>query len=77
MTVKTNYGPLTYTIFTVAEDQYNVIISSPDAWLMADEGAPDEDDISTPEARTTNSARKVKALTQGITGKGYYILVVI
>lgn len=60
--------------FTVAESQYNEIISSPDAWVIPS----DDDDVdvdgtietnSEPaDLKTTNSARRVKALIEGVTG---------
>jgi hypothetical protein len=56
-------------IVAVAEDQYNEIISSPEAWLIADDGDQDgEDRTSAPDIKTTNSARRVKALIHGVTG---------
>lgn len=51
----------------VAEDQYNEIISASDAWLIADEGS--EDLNSERELRTTNSARRVKALVEQVTDR--------
>ena len=56
------------TIFTVALDQYNEIISAADAWLIVD----DEDDtqnISSFELRPTHSARRLKALVEQVTDR--------
>ena len=52
----------------VAEDQYNDIISSLDAWHIGDD--PVDADTSGTEAdfRPTNSARRVKMLIEQITG---------
>ena len=53
--------------FVVAEDQYQEIISAPDAWLVADEAS--EDTNSGLELRSTNSARRIKALVEQVTGE--------
>ncbi|KAI5123752.1 hypothetical protein M0805_000343 [Coniferiporia weirii] len=50
-----------------AEDQYNDIISSPDAWQIPDD--TEEDAASEREVRPTNSARRVKALIEQITDR--------
>lgn len=49
----------------VAEDQYNEIISAPDAWLITDDT---NEDAGEREIRSTNSARRVKALVEQVTG---------
>lgn len=59
-------GPILY-MHAVAEDQYNEIISAPDAWLVADEAG--EDVSSDHELRPTNSARRIKALVEQVTGE--------
>ena len=54
-------------------DQYLEIISASDAWLIADEEVEDES-ISRPadrEQRPTNSARRVKALVEQVTGRSF------
>jgi len=52
-------------ILLVAEDHYNDIINSPDAWMIADE-VRDEEAVL--DLRPTNSARRVKALIEQVTG---------
>ena len=61
---------LTGLVFIVAMDQYFEIISSPDAWLIADDDGEDETDTrpADRELRPTNSARRVKALVEQVTG---------
>ena len=54
-------------LYAVAEDQYHEIISAPDAWLVADEAG--EDTNSECELRSTNSARRIKALVEQVTGR--------
>ena len=49
-------------------DQYTEIISSGDAWLIADETASDEETGIDRELKPTNSARRVKALVEQVTG---------
>ena len=49
-------------------DQYTEIISSGDAWLIADETAEDEESGIDRELKPTNSARRVKALVEQVTG---------
>ena len=51
----------------VAEDQYNEIISAIDAWVIADDDQ-DEDGVQR-ELRSTNSARRIKALVEQVTGE--------
>jgi hypothetical protein len=51
----------------VAEDQYHEIISAPDAWLVTDEAS--EDVSHERELRSTNSARRMKALVEQVTGE--------
>ena len=51
---------------SVAEDQYNDIISASDAWHLSDDA--DEETINEKDVRSTNSARRVKALIEQITG---------
>ncbi|KAF5374888.1 hypothetical protein D9758_000035 [Tetrapyrgos nigripes] len=50
-----------------AEGQYHDIISSSDAWKVSDDG-PD-DDSSTSELKSTNSARRIKELTEQVTDR--------
>jgi len=49
----------------VVEDQYNDIISAPDAWLVSEDG---EDGLDSRGLRPTNSARKIKSLIEQVTG---------
>lgn len=51
-------------------DQYLDIISASDAWLIADEDEDAEHDarVTERELRPTNSARRVKALVEQVTG---------
>ena len=49
-------------------DQYIDIISAPDAWQIADDEPNDEDEIIDRELKPTNSARRVKALVEQVTG---------
>ena len=51
-------------------DQYFEIISASDAWLIADDDGDDEADLrpADRELRPTNSARRVKALVEQVTG---------
>jgi hypothetical protein len=58
---------LTLYILAVAEDQYHEIISAPDAWLVADDAS--EDASAECELRSTNSARRIKALVEQVTGE--------
>ena len=51
----------------VAEDLYNEILLAPDAWQVAVD--TEDDAASDREVRPTNSARRVKALIEQITGK--------
>lgn len=53
----------------VAMDQYIEIISAADAWLIADETVEDEEGVVDRELKPTNSARRVKALVEQVTGK--------
>lgn len=50
-------------------DQYMDIISGADAWVIA-EDAPedDEEEVVDHELKPTNSARRVKALVEQVTG---------
>ena len=51
-------------------DQYMEIISTQDAWLIADDTAEEEEDtIIDRELKPTNSARRVKALVEQVTGQ--------
>jgi len=54
---------------TVADDQYNEIISSPDAWQIADDVDELDSIMVDTDLRPTNSARRVKTLVEQITGK--------
>ena len=58
---------LTLSILAVAEDQYHEIISASDAWLVADDTS--EDASAERELRSTNSARRIKALVEQVTGE--------
>ena len=49
-------------------DQYMDIISAADAWQIADENVEDEETIIDKELKPTNSARRVKALVEQVTG---------
>ncbi|KAL4268439.1 RAD50-interacting protein 1 [Pleurotus pulmonarius] len=49
------------------EQQYNEIISSPDAWQIADDGADDKSRHI--DLKTTNSARQLKALVEQVTDR--------
>ena len=49
-------------------DQYMEIISAPDAWQIADDDPNDEDEGIDKELKPTNSARRVKALVEQVTG---------
>ncbi len=61
---------LTVCASIVAMDQYFEIISSSDAWLIADDDGEEESDTrpAVRELRPTNSARRVKALVEQVTG---------
>ncbi|KAJ2919243.1 hypothetical protein MD484_g1120, partial [Candolleomyces efflorescens] len=48
------------------EDQYHEIVSSPDAWFVADE---DEEEIVARDVRATNSARRIRALVNQVTDR--------
>ncbi|KAJ7596730.1 TIP-1 family-domain-containing protein [Mycena floridula] len=50
------------------EDQYQEIISSPDAWQLADDD-PTADASTSRDLKTTNSARRVKALVEQVTDR--------
>ncbi|KAI0320451.1 RINT-1 family protein [Amylostereum chailletii] len=53
-----------------AMDQYNEIISAPDAWTVADEAIDGQDgDSSETELRPTVSARRLKALVEQVTDR--------
>lgn len=53
----------------VALDQYMQIISAQDAWLIADDSEDaDEESTIDRELKPTNSARRVKALVEQVTG---------
>ena len=50
--------------------QYTETISASDAWLVADDDAEEEDDGRVhPQLKSTNSARRVKALVEQVTGE--------
>ena len=51
---------------TVVDDQYNEIISSSDAWLVAEEVS--RDDILH-DLKPTNSSRRIKSLVEQVTGQ--------
>jgi len=50
--------------FSVVDSQYNDIINSSDAWLVAEEG----DTNLSRDLRPTVSSRRVKALIEQVTG---------
>ncbi|KAG1864638.1 RINT-1 family protein [Suillus subalutaceus] len=56
-----------------AEDQYNEIISSSDAWVIVDDESNDSDEYklsrSMAELKATNSARRIKALVGQVTDR--------
>jgi hypothetical protein len=52
---------------TVAEDQYEDIINSPSAWLIAEDDGAAENSMDR-ELKTTNSARQIKALVEQVKG---------
>jgi hypothetical protein len=54
--------------YLVADDQYNEIISSSDAWKIVDDGETTNMADSEANFQPTNSARRVKALIEQITG---------
>ena len=66
---------LTLSADVVAENQYHDIISASDAWQIADD-EPDHDDTvgGSPDIKTTNSARRVKALIEQVTGDYFFVL---
>ena len=49
----------------VVEDQYHDILSASDAWAIAEEG---EEEIVARDVKATNSARRVRALVDQVTG---------
>lgn len=59
-----SYYPI-YTS-TVVEDQYDEIISSGDAWLVAEEVNGDD---ALHDLKPTNSSRRVKSLIEQVTGQ--------
>jgi RAD50-interacting protein 1 len=50
-------------------DQYMDIISANDAWVVADEHTDDTGTVLDRELKPTNSARRVKALVEQVTGR--------
>ena len=57
----------------VAEDQYHDIISAPDAWIIVDDdGLKDEREATENDLKSTNSARRIKALVEQVTGELYF-----
>ena len=51
---------------TVVDDQYNEIISSGDAWLVAEEVNGDD---ALNDLKPTNSSRRIKSLVEQVTGQ--------
>ena len=51
---------------TVVDDQYNEIISSNDAWLVAEEVNGDD---ALHDLKPTNSSRRIKSLVEQVTGQ--------
>ena len=51
---------------TVVDDQYNEIISSGDAWLVAEEINGDD---ALHDLKPTNSSRRIKSLVEQVTGQ--------
>lgn len=56
------------SLFAVAMGQYMETISADDAWLIADETLESEVNAIDRELKPTNSARRVKALVEQVTG---------
>lgn len=66
---------LLITFLSVAEDQYQEIISASDAWQIADDDHEHYVDSATNrDLKTTNSARRIKALVEQVTGKHRYFI---
>lgn len=66
-------APLT-DLGPVAMDQYMDIISSPEAWLIADENDVEEEGhVVVTDIKPTISARRVKALVEQVTGMALLI----
>jgi hypothetical protein len=71
-----NSPSYTCSHFAVADDQYHEILGSSDAWLIADDEGDDKVPIDQ-DMKTTNSARRIKALVDQVTGMAfsfYFIL---
>lgn len=61
---------------TVADNQYNEIISSPDAWQISDDGDSGDSGAQLSAdygSRATTSARRFKALVERVTGLALYL----
>lgn len=70
------YSPANYLfwLFSVAEDQYNEIITAADAWLMTDDDEGKDDTHQDQELKTTHSARKFRALVEQVTGQSFFLI---
>jgi hypothetical protein len=55
-------------LISVTEDQYLEIISDPVAWAIMNDEGDGEDSLLEKDFRTTNSARRIKALVEQVTG---------
>ena len=55
----------------VVEDQYHDIVSASDAWAIAEEG---EEEIIARDVKATNSARRIRALVDQVTGPSSIVL---
>jgi hypothetical protein len=62
---------LNYILTTVVQDQYQEIISASDAWIISDDVETSSQAIS---LKSTNSARRIKALFEQVTGKSLPLL---
>lgn len=59
---------------SVAEEQLQEIISSPDAWSISEESGDPEEGIQEDDLKPTTSARQVRALIDQVTGKSSIML---
>ena len=64
-----NHVPLSQ--FLVVEEQYEEIVASPDAWLIVTDTESDEAESHPSDLKSTNSARRIKALVEQVTGALY------
>jgi RAD50-interacting protein 1 len=54
---------------SVTEDQYLEIISDPVAWAIVNDEGDGEDLLPEKDFKTTNSARRIRALVEQVTGR--------